>query len=150
WVKTQATKLGIPLPPHLTVFELPRAERKVGMKRKRWSELIHETFVKENIVVDGVQRNLTIPEGEVGKAGMVIKEPEAGIFLYNGNFDMVFQRRSEYALASNPQLTRIQNLVKIDFEYAYQVYDELIFEIESRPNFVQTREIVEKNLDGMD
>nr|GEZ37260.1 hypothetical protein [Tanacetum cinerariifolium] len=93
-------------------------ERKVGMKRKRWSELIHETFVKENILVDGVQRNLTILEGEVGKAGMVIKEPEAGIFLYNGNFDMVFQRRSEYALASNPQLTRIQNLIKIDFEYA--------------------------------
>nr|GFB03407.1 hypothetical protein [Tanacetum cinerariifolium] len=88
------------------------------MKRKRWSELIHETFVKENIVVDGVQRNLTILEGEVGKAGMVIKEPEAGIFLYNGNFDMV--------------------------------YDELIYEVESRPDFVQTREIVKKNLDGMD
>nr|GEY58574.1 hypothetical protein [Tanacetum cinerariifolium] len=64
------------------------------MKKKRWSELIHETFVKENIVVDGVQRNLTIPEGEVGKAGMVIKEPEAGIFLYNGNFDMVFQKEN--------------------------------------------------------
>nr|GFB57759.1 hypothetical protein [Tanacetum cinerariifolium] len=60
---------------------------------QRWSERIHETFVKENIVVDGMQRNLTLPEGVVGKAGKVIKEPEAGIFLYNGNFDMVFQRR---------------------------------------------------------
>nr|GEZ12708.1 hypothetical protein [Tanacetum cinerariifolium] len=64
------------------------------MKRKRWSELIHETFVKEKIVVNGVQRNLTLPEGVVGKAGMVIKEPEDGIFLYNGNFDMVFQKRT--------------------------------------------------------
>ncbi|GJY91451.1 hypothetical protein Tco_0506647 [Tanacetum coccineum] len=70
---------------------------------------------EENIVVDRMQRNLTLLEGVVGKAGMVIKEPEAGIFLYNVNFDLV--------------------------------YDELIYEIESRPDFVQTREIVEKNLD---
>ncbi|GKC32812.1 hypothetical protein Tco_1040106 [Tanacetum coccineum] len=42
----------------------------------------------------------------VGKAGLVIKEAEAGIFLYNGNFDLVFQRRSEYQLASTTQLTR--------------------------------------------
>ncbi|GJY11427.1 hypothetical protein Tco_0379612 [Tanacetum coccineum] len=94
WVKIQAVKLGIPLPPQLTSFELPPTERKAGMKRKRRIELIHETFVKENIVVDGMQRNLTLPEGVVGKADMVIKEPKAGIFLYNGNFDLVFQRRS--------------------------------------------------------
>ncbi|GJY33700.1 hypothetical protein Tco_0418169 [Tanacetum coccineum] len=58
------------------------------------------------------KRNLTLPEGVVGKEGMVIKELEAKIFLYNGNFDLVFQRRSEYALASTPQLIRIQNLIK--------------------------------------
>nr|GFA34795.1 hypothetical protein [Tanacetum cinerariifolium] len=115
---SNAAKLGIPLLRQLIVFELSSAERKVGMKRKRWFELIHETFVKENKVVDGEQRDLTLPEGVVGKAGMVIKELKAEIFLYNGNFDMVFQRRSEYALASNHQLTRIQNLIKIDFEYA--------------------------------
>nr|GEV62161.1 uncharacterized mitochondrial protein AtMg00810-like [Tanacetum cinerariifolium] len=90
WVKTQAAKLGIPPPPRLTAFELPLAGRKVGMKRKRRSELIHEVFVKENIIVDGMQRNLTLPEGVVGKASMVVKEPEAGIFLYNGNFDLLF------------------------------------------------------------
>ncbi|GKD99634.1 hypothetical protein Tco_1387618 [Tanacetum coccineum] len=115
WVKTQAVKLGIPPPPQLTAFKLPPTERKVGIKRKRRTELIHETFIKENIVVDRMQRNLTLLEGVVGKAGMVIKEPEAGIFLYNVNFDLV--------------------------------YDELIYKIESRPEFVQTREIVEKNLD---
>ncbi|GKC22446.1 hypothetical protein Tco_1024596 [Tanacetum coccineum] len=90
------------------------------------------------------------PKGVVGKAGLVIKEPEAGIFLYNGNFDLVFQRRSEYQLASTTQLIRIQNLINVDSEYAQQVYDELIYEIESRPDFVQAREIVAKNLDGMD
>nr|GEX51600.1 hypothetical protein [Tanacetum cinerariifolium] len=112
--KTQAAKLGIPLPPQLTTFKLPLAERKVGMKRKRRYELIHEVFVKENIIVDGMQRNLTLPKGVVGKAGMVIKEPKARIFLYNGDYDLVFQRRSEYALASTPQLIRIKNLIKID------------------------------------
>ncbi|GKE70634.1 hypothetical protein Tco_1528706, partial [Tanacetum coccineum] len=73
-----------------------------------------------NIVVDGMQRNLTLHQGVVRKAGMVIKEPEAGIFLYNGNFDMVFQRRSEYCLASTPQLIRIPNLIKVDSEYSQQ------------------------------
>ncbi|GJY48509.1 hypothetical protein Tco_0438465 [Tanacetum coccineum] len=67
WLKTQGGKLSIPPPPHLTAFELPPTEKK---------------------------RNLTLPEGVVGKAGMVIKEPEAGIFLYNCNFDLVFQRRT--------------------------------------------------------
>nr|GEU83374.1 reverse transcriptase domain-containing protein [Tanacetum cinerariifolium] len=62
WVKTQAVKLSIPPPPRLTAFELPLTERKVGMKRKRRSELIHEVFVKENIIVDGMQRNLTLLE----------------------------------------------------------------------------------------
>ncbi|GKF46080.1 hypothetical protein Tco_0135882, partial [Tanacetum coccineum] len=131
-------------------FELLPAKRKVGIKRKRRYELIHEVFVKENIIVDGMQRNLTLLKGVVRKAGMVIKEPEARIFLYNVNYDLVFQRRSEYALASTPQLIRIQNLIKIDSEYAQHVYDELIYEIKSRPDFVQAGEIVEKNLDGMD
>ncbi|GJU62242.1 putative ribonuclease H-like domain-containing protein [Tanacetum coccineum] len=67
WVKTQAGKLGIPPSPQLTTFELPRAEKKVGMKKKRRTELIHEVFFKENIIVDGMQRNLTLPEGVVGK-----------------------------------------------------------------------------------
>ncbi|GJR17477.1 hypothetical protein Tco_0966004 [Tanacetum coccineum] len=129
WVKTQAGKLGIPPPPQLTTFELPLAEKKMGMKRKRMTELIYEVFVKENIIVDGMQRNLTLPEGAVRKAGLMIKEPEVGIFLYNGNLDLLFQRRSEYALASTLQLIRIQNLIKIDSEYAQHVYDELIYEI---------------------
>ncbi|GJV18154.1 hypothetical protein Tco_1363477 [Tanacetum coccineum] len=102
WVKTQAAKLSIPPLPQLTIVKLPPTQRKVNLKRKKRSELIHQVFVKEYIVVDGMQRSLSLPEGVVRKAGMVIKEPEARIFLYNGNFDLVFQRRSEYALASTP------------------------------------------------
>ncbi|GJY01747.1 hypothetical protein Tco_0359899 [Tanacetum coccineum] len=116
WVAAQAGKLGIPPPPKLIAFELPLAEKKTCMKRKKRIELIHEVLVKENIVVDGMQRNLTLPEGVVGKVGMVIREPKDGIFLYNGKFDLV--------------------------------YNDLIYKIESRPDFVQVRKIVEKNLDG--
>nr|GEU70633.1 hypothetical protein [Tanacetum cinerariifolium] len=35
----------------------------------------------------------TSEEGVVGRASMVIRELEAGMFLYNGNFDLVFQRK---------------------------------------------------------
>ncbi|GJY02547.1 hypothetical protein Tco_0360699 [Tanacetum coccineum] len=87
--------------------------KKSDKKRKRMTELIHEVFVKENIVVDGMQRNLTLHQGVVRKAGMVIKEPEVGIFLYNGNFDLVFQRRTSNeglaeCKASTSNLRRIQ------------------------------------------
>ncbi|GKB43011.1 hypothetical protein Tco_0887953 [Tanacetum coccineum] len=51
---SKAAKHGIPPPPQLTAFELLPAERKVDLKRKRMSELIHQVFVKENIVVDGM------------------------------------------------------------------------------------------------
>nr|GEY75696.1 hypothetical protein [Tanacetum cinerariifolium] len=76
---------------------------------------IYDKFVFKKL---GFTKNLALPKGVVGKVGLVIRETEAGIFLYNGNFDLV--------------------------------YDELIYEIESRLDFVKVREIIEKNLDGMD
>nr|GEV42731.1 hypothetical protein [Tanacetum cinerariifolium] len=76
-------------------------ETKSDKKRKRRTKLIHEVFFKENIVLDGMQRNLTLPKGVDGKA---VREPE--------------------------------------------VYDELIYEIGSRANFIKAREIIEKNLDA--
>ncbi|GKD79643.1 hypothetical protein Tco_1342264, partial [Tanacetum coccineum] len=95
-------------------------------------------------------RNFSLPKGVVGKVGLVIKEPKARIFLYNGNFDLDFQRRTEYQLVSTSQLIRIQNLINVDSEYAKLVYDELIYEIKSRPDFSQSREIVAKSLDDME
>nr|GEW05757.1 zf-CCHC domain-containing protein/UBN2 domain-containing protein [Tanacetum cinerariifolium] len=94
------------------------------------------------------KRNLSLPKEVVGKARLMIKEPKAGTFLQNGWLDLVFQRKSEYHLASTTHLIRIQNLINVNSEYAQQVYNELIYEIESRPDFVQAREIVAKNLNG--
>ncbi|GJZ78559.1 hypothetical protein Tco_0643396 [Tanacetum coccineum] len=65
----------------LTAFGLSAAKK----KRKRTSEIIKELFVKENIIVDGMQRNPTPPLGVVPSEGMVIKEPESGIFFYNAS-----------------------------------------------------------------
>ncbi|GJV14140.1 hypothetical protein Tco_1359463 [Tanacetum coccineum] len=87
WVVTIVDKLGIPPPPQLTASDLPSAEK----KRKRGVEEI------------------------IGSAGLVIREPESGIFVYNGNFDMVFQRENEFHLVTTAQLIRIQNAIKMEY-----------------------------------
>nr|GEY12324.1 hypothetical protein [Tanacetum cinerariifolium] len=139
WVNNSIKKATIRItsnnqPPNLTIYD------KFVLKKLRFSEWLdlHDLAYK---------RTLTLPQGVIGKDGMVIRELEAGIFLYNGNFDLVFQR-SEQCLKSTTQLIRIQNLITVDSEYAQQVYDELTYEIEARPDFIQAREIVEKNLDA--
>ncbi|GKB33234.1 hypothetical protein Tco_0872635 [Tanacetum coccineum] len=106
WVKTQAGKLGIPPPPQLTTFGLTA------------SELIKEVFMKEDIVMDRMHRNLVPPLGVVPSEGLVICEPESGIFFYNINFDLVFQRENKFHLATTPQLIRIQNAIKVDSKLA--------------------------------
>ncbi|GKE58137.1 hypothetical protein Tco_1497322, partial [Tanacetum coccineum] len=63
-VATQFGKLGISPPPELTAFDLPLAEKKAGMKRKRRAEAIHEVFFKEDIMVDGMYRILQGLENE--------------------------------------------------------------------------------------
>nr|GEU93619.1 hypothetical protein [Tanacetum cinerariifolium] len=93
---TQAGKLGIPPPLELTISMLFVAEK----NRKRSSKIIKEVFVKEDIVVDGMHRNLVPPPGVEGFRGLVISEPELGIFFYNGNFNLVFQREEEFKLAT--------------------------------------------------
>ncbi|GJX13264.1 hypothetical protein Tco_0205022 [Tanacetum coccineum] len=75
WVLTQAKALGIPPPPELSTFGL--SVPAVDKKRKRSSEILEEVFVKENIVVDGMHRNLVPPPGIKGRQGLVIKEPES-------------------------------------------------------------------------
>ncbi|GJV38099.1 hypothetical protein Tco_1410576 [Tanacetum coccineum] len=81
WVATQTRKLRIPPPPELTSFEFPSAENKTGTKRKKRAEVIHEVFVKDNVVVDKMHRNLVPPAGVVGSVGLVIDEPEARFFV---------------------------------------------------------------------
>ncbi|GJW65327.1 hypothetical protein Tco_0117211 [Tanacetum coccineum] len=101
-IKTQAGKLGISPPPELTAFGLSPAEK----NRKKSLEMIKEVFVNEDIVVDGMHRNLIPPPGVEGSRGLVIKEPESGIFFYNRNFDLVFQREEDFHLATIAQLIR--------------------------------------------
>ncbi|GJU58775.1 hypothetical protein Tco_0832332 [Tanacetum coccineum] len=72
WVLTQARALGIPPLPELSSFGIPVEDR----KRKRTPEILHEVVVKENIVVDWMQRNLIPPLGVEVRKGMVIKEPK--------------------------------------------------------------------------
>ncbi|GKC44590.1 hypothetical protein Tco_1062312, partial [Tanacetum coccineum] len=93
----------------LIAFDLPAFEK----KRKCASELLEEVFMKEDIRVDGMQRNLIPPPGVEGSKGLVIREPEPEIF-YNGNFDLVFQREEEFHLATTAQLasTGIEGLAE--------------------------------------
>ncbi|GKC65878.1 hypothetical protein Tco_1098476 [Tanacetum coccineum] len=58
WVISQAKKLGLSPPTELAHYGKPAEEK----KRKR-TEIHAEVFVKENIVVDGMQRNLIPPPG---------------------------------------------------------------------------------------
>ncbi|GJZ10544.1 hypothetical protein Tco_0545303, partial [Tanacetum coccineum] len=99
WIVNQAKKLGLPPPPALATFGMTAEDK----KRKR-TKILEEVFVKENIVVDGMHRNLVPPLGIEGRHGLVIREPESGIFFYNGNWNLVFQREKEFHLATTAQL----------------------------------------------
>ncbi|GJV36047.1 hypothetical protein Tco_1408524 [Tanacetum coccineum] len=135
---SKARKLDIPTPPELTAFGLSASEK----KRKRTSEIKREVFVKDNIVVDGMYRNLIPPLVVVPSEGLVIKEPKLGIFFYNGNFDLVFQREEEIQLTTTPHLIRNQNSIKEDLEIADVMYRKIIYVIEARDDCVEARKIV--------
>ncbi|GJT05533.1 hypothetical protein Tco_0839995 [Tanacetum coccineum] len=101
-------------------------------KRKRSFEIIKKVFVKEDIMVDGMHRNLVPPPGVVGSRGLVIKEPKSGIFYYNRNFDLVFQREKEFHLVTTAQLIRIQSTIKRDTPEGKEMYKKKEFVIEAR------------------
>ncbi|GJZ73707.1 hypothetical protein Tco_0637853 [Tanacetum coccineum] len=133
-------KLGVPPLPELSTFGISVDDR----KRKRSSEILQEVFVKENIVVDGMHINIAPPPGVEGRRDMVIRKPEAGIFYYNGNFDLVFQRESEFYLATTVQMVRLHNdIIRGTLEALIEL------EIKSRNDVTKAREIVKDNLDGM-
>ncbi|GJV48409.1 retrovirus-related pol polyprotein from transposon TNT 1-94 [Tanacetum coccineum] len=141
WVATQAGKLGISPPPKLITVDIHPGEKKECMKRKRIVKVIHEVFIKEYIVVDGIHRFLVPPDGVVGSPGLVIAKPEAGIFFYNRSFDLVFQRENEFHLASTPQLIRIQNAINVNSEIAQDMYNKMIYVMEAREDVVEARKI---------
>ncbi|GJX03220.1 hypothetical protein Tco_0189136 [Tanacetum coccineum] len=141
WVLNQAKNLGLPPPPALASFGMTAEDK----KRKRM-ETLKEVFVKERIDVDGTQRNITPPSGVVGKEGMVIQEPEARFFYFNANFDLVFQRESEFHVTSTVQLIRLLNHINLDSPEAREMYKIMEIEIDSRDDVDKAREIVMKGL----
>nr|GEX34387.1 hypothetical protein [Tanacetum cinerariifolium] len=102
--------------PELLKESVKKALHKFNKRVKKLSdEIIQEVFVKENVVVDGMHMNLVPPKVVVGSNGLVIKEPESGIFVYNGNFDLVFQREEWFHLATTAQLIIVWNAIKTDY-----------------------------------
>ncbi|GJV98263.1 hypothetical protein Tco_1553515 [Tanacetum coccineum] len=83
------------------------------------------------------------------KSFLVIHELEAGIFYYNGNFNRVFQRESEFHLATTVQLVRLQDVILRDTREGEEMFKLMELEIESRNDTVRSREIVKDNIDGM-
>ncbi|GKB07764.1 hypothetical protein Tco_0836048 [Tanacetum coccineum] len=144
WVLNQAKRLGLPPPPELATFGLTAEEK----KRKR-TEFLKEMFVTEDIRVDGMNKNLIPPPGFVPIEGLVIKEPESGIFYMNRNTDVVFQRESEFHLTPTVQLIRIQNQIKVDSEIASEMYRTMNYVIEARDDCIEARKTVQENLDNL-
>ncbi|GJV42185.1 hypothetical protein Tco_1420625 [Tanacetum coccineum] len=143
WIMTQAGKLGLPPPSELLAFRLTTAEN----KRKRASKILKEVFVKEVIRVDGMHKNMIPPQGVVGSRWLVITESEAGIFYYNRNFDLAFQRENELHLATTPQLIKLQNDIQGNTLEAEEIYKKLEFAIVAKNDAVEARIIVKDNLD---
>ncbi|GKF19681.1 hypothetical protein Tco_0068319, partial [Tanacetum coccineum] len=100
-------------------------------------EYNHWVFVKENVVVDRMHKNLVPPEVVVGSNGLVIKEPESWSFVYNGNFDLVFQREKEFHLATTAQMIRVQNSIKTDYVEAREMFDKMIYVTKARNDVVE-------------
>nr|GEY56384.1 hypothetical protein [Tanacetum cinerariifolium] len=63
---------------------------KFVLKNLGFTEWLELHALASKVQTKSNDRNLALPEGVVEKTGLVIREPEAGIFLYNGNFNMVF------------------------------------------------------------
>nr|GFA17283.1 hypothetical protein [Tanacetum cinerariifolium] len=106
---------------------------------------IHQ-FSAENIVVDGMHKNLVSLLGVVASEGLVIREPELEIFFYNGNFDLVYQKKEEFHMATTPQLIRIQNAIRINSLEAKEMYNKMNFVIEAMNDVIEAGKIVLDNL----
>nr|GEU48677.1 retrovirus-related Pol polyprotein from transposon TNT 1-94 [Tanacetum cinerariifolium] len=107
-------------------------------------------FMKEgDIVVDGMHKNLVPPLRVEGRKGLVIKEPESGIFFYNDTFDLVFQREEEFYLDTTTQWIRICNSIQRGSLEVEEMFAKLELTIEAREDVTKARIIVKDNLDGL-
>nr|GEW47334.1 hypothetical protein [Tanacetum cinerariifolium] len=91
-----------------------------------------KVFVTEHVTVDGMHRNLVPPLGIEGRQGLVIREPESGIFFYNRNWDLVFQREEEFHLATTSLLIRLERSIQRGTPEAEEMFRKLELTIEAR------------------
>nr|GEZ97672.1 hypothetical protein [Tanacetum cinerariifolium]GEZ97683.1 hypothetical protein [Tanacetum cinerariifolium] len=61
---------------------------------------MYEKFKLKTLSLVNGLKNLIPPPRVKGRKGLSIREPESGIFYYNSNFDLVFQREEEFHLAT--------------------------------------------------
>ncbi|GKC74228.1 hypothetical protein Tco_1120111 [Tanacetum coccineum] len=144
WLEVHAKMLGLPPPSELATFGLTIEER----KRKR-TEFIKEMFVTEDVRVDGMNRNLIPPPRVIPIKGLVIKEPESGIFYMNKNTDVAFQIESEFPLTPAIELIHIYSQIKVNSEIASEMYRSMNYVIEARDDCIEARKIVQENLDNL-
>ncbi|GJW44938.1 hypothetical protein Tco_0073737 [Tanacetum coccineum] len=124
WVISQAQNLGVPPLLELANFGISMDDK----KRKRISKILQEVFVKEDIVVDEMHRNLIPPLEVKRRKGLVIREPESGVIFYNmGSKGLV------ECIASESNLRRIQvtDIVK-EFKDQLKTYSSAGMDISSR------------------
>nr|GEX72240.1 hypothetical protein [Tanacetum cinerariifolium] len=145
WVLSQAKALGIPPPPELSTFGVSINDK----KKKRSSDILKEVFVQEDIVIDGMHKNLVPLPDIVGSRGQVIREPKLGIFFYNGNFDLVFQRKEEFRLATTAQLIKQQSAIQRGTLEAEEMIKKLELTIKARNDVNHARKNIQDNLDGL-
>ncbi|GKE30125.1 hypothetical protein Tco_1445509 [Tanacetum coccineum] len=93
-------------------------------------------FVTEDVRVNGMNKNLIPPPGVVPIEGLIIKEPESGIFYMNRNTDVVFQRESKFHLNPTVELICIQNQIKVNSEIASEMYKSMNYVIEARDDYI--------------
>nr|GFA09352.1 hypothetical protein [Tanacetum cinerariifolium] len=93
--------------------------------------------------------NLVPPTGVERRKGLVIREPESGIFFYNGNFDLVFQREEEFHLATTTQLIRLHNFIQRGSPKAEEMFAKLELTIDARDDVAEAKTIVKYNLDRL-
>ncbi|GJZ72188.1 hypothetical protein Tco_0636039 [Tanacetum coccineum] len=120
-------------------------------KRKRIRDIIQQVFFNEEVVVDGMGRNLApLLCVTTRNHRQVLEYPEPVILFFNGNTNLRSERISEYGLATSVQLLRIHNIIVQESGNAKQVVVELMLVIKSRHDHFEAKDIVEKNLDNYD
>nr|GEY51017.1 hypothetical protein [Tanacetum cinerariifolium] len=78
-----------------------------------------------------------------------LRGPKGGIFFYNGNFDLLFQREEEFHLATTAQMVRLQSPIYRGTPEKEELFKKMELTKEARIDVSQARKIVQDNLDGL-